>query len=195
MTATDWRVRGVVAVLLVIVLSSCGGGADSATTTTAPGGGSSSTSVAGATSTTEATTTTGGVEAAGVDPCSLLATEDIVEITGIEFGDAVYNDDLSGPYQSICDWTATGDEFATAQVLVVSSDVFDTQRDSAAGVFDLVDVDIPGVDEAYATSDGSLVGMRIDGQFVQVAFLTTNAESVMPQTTQLAAVVASNFGA
>jgi len=187
-------IRFVTAAWLVILLSGCGGAADSGTTTTAGGDDASSTTAANATSTTVATTTTEDVAPAGVDPCSLLTSVDIIDATGIEFGEGVYNDDLSGPYQSICDWTGTGDGFATVQVLVIASDVLETQKASAASVFDLVDVDIPGADAAYATSDGSLLAMRIDGEFVQVAFLVTTGEPVMPQTTTLASVVAANFG-
>lgn len=131
--------------------------------------------------------------AGAIDPCSLLTTSDIEAATGLAFDDGTFNEQLSSDSQVICDWIAS-EEFATVQTLIVPDDVFDSQRESAAEAFDVSDVSIAGADTAYATTEGSLIGMSVDGMFLQVAYIPTGPGEVLDATTQLATTAVANLG-
>ena len=183
----------VAALTLAMVLTACGGDGDSAdaTTTTAAGG---ATSEATTSSTTSTTSGEEGEPVAEVDPCSLLTAADLEAATGVAFGDGVYNESLSQDQQWICDWTATGSEFATAQVLIIPiPSVYESNKESAAEMLgDVEDVSIPGADAAYATADHSIIGMLVGDLFVQTAYLTTTGEDLTEAATEIATVVAGN---
>ena len=128
----------------------------------------------------------------GIDPCSLLTVADLEAATELTWGPAEFNESQSSEVQSVCDWVATS-EFAIAQVLVMGTDEwFDLNRDNAESVFGLTadPPSIPGVDELYATEEGSLIAMRIGGRFVQVSYIPPGPGNVLSETTELATAVA-----
>lgn len=126
------------------------------------------------------------------DPCSLWTAADLAAATGVTFGEGVFNDGLSAPPRQICDWlTPEGAPLATAQVLVVDdSTTFEGSRTDAT-----IDLDVPGADAAYSLNDGDIIGMDVDGIFVQVAYLPADAGAdTLTQLAQLAEVAAANVG-
>jgi len=125
--------------------------------------------------------------------CALLTVEDLDSATGLTWGEGVFNESLSSDQQFICDWVTTEGGFATAQVLVQpTDDNFGSNRNSAESVFGLAEApSITGADETYATEEGSLIGMRIGGEFVQVSYIPPDAGNVLDATTQLAQAVAN----
>jgi hypothetical protein len=122
----------------------------------------------------------------GSDPCSLLTAADITEATGIDFGEGVGD-------QSTCDWAGLGDQYATVQTLLVDADVWQTQRDSAASVDDVVDLEIPGADDAFSAVGGSIIGMRIGARYLQVSYLVVGVDSPLPALTAMATTAAGNI--
>jgi hypothetical protein len=181
----------------MLILTACGGagGVDdtsASTTPPAPIAGDDST-VPGETTTPEASTTS--VESPpgdAPDPCSLLTAEDIELATGLPFDEGVFNDELSSDSQLICDWIGSA-EYATVQTLIVPMDVYDGQMASASGVFALVDVDIDGADDSYATEEGSLVGMRVGALFLQVSYIPPGPGEVLDVTAALATTAVTNL--
>jgi hypothetical protein len=174
-----------VAALASMLLIACGGSNDAATTPT-PGGS------AAATSTANATSSGGG---GGVDPCALLSAADLDAATGLTWGEGTFNESLSSDQQFVCDWVTTSGGFATAQVLVHPTDAyFESNRSSAEGVFGTTDApSINGASDTYATADGSIVGMKIGGRFVQVAYIPSNPGNVLDTTVGLAQAVADRL--
>lgn len=133
-----------------------------------------------------------GEGAAGLpDPCTLLTTADIESASGVQFGDATPNDVITGEDRAACDWVSTGDEFATAQVLVYATSAggYEEARSGAESAFglDVTDVSVPGVSRAYAVEGGVIVGMDLGDTFLQVSFLPSDDHDVTDITTQLAA--------
>ncbi len=180
-----------------LVLGSCGGGGelqDATPQSSTPRSTTDATQVRAATTTTAGATTVDERpnDVPAPDPCSLLTAADIEDATGVRFGEGAFNADLSGDMQSICDWIGTVG-YATVQTLIVPIDVWAAQRESAAIVFAVVDVDIPGADAAYVTEEGSLIGMQVAGMFLQVSYIPPGPGDVLPQTTALAATAAANF--
>lgn len=158
-----------------------GGEAGGGTSTAAPG---------------DDTTTTadGAAPAIGIDPCALLTVSDLEAATGVAFAAGVYNESLSGDALWICDFVASGTEFATAQVLVVPDGSLESARDGAEGALGgVIDVDVAGASAAFATPEGSIIGMQVGDRYVQVAYLPSGPGDVLAETTQLAAVVAGNL--
>jgi hypothetical protein len=194
------RTALVVALLVTSILAAaCGGGG---TEDTMKEGGL--TTVAASAPTTAAPETTESSEApetsAGPttsdlpDPCALLTAADIEAATGIPCGEGTFNADLSSEAVAICDWISNGDEFATAQTLIVAGpEAFDSSKETAADIYTLIDVEIPGAEQAYATEEGSLIAMFLKGYFLQVAFLPSGPGNVLEQTTKLATEAASNL--
>ena len=182
-------IRWLAASTVVILLSSCAGSDDSVTSSSTAGPSTTAASQGGDTATT-ATTSTTAADTAGsnsLDPCSLLTAADITDATGIDFGEAAVSENA----RSICDWTGLGDQYATVQTLVVESDVWQTQRDSAATAFEVVDLDIPGTDDAFSTAD-SIIGMRIGGIYVQVSYLVVGVDSPLDALIEMATTAAGN---
>jgi len=108
------------------------------------------------------------------DPCALLTVDDLTTVTGVEFGEGTFNEQLSAGGNLICDWLAV-DGLDTVQVLI-HPDVaaFEQTRDSA--VVDVVDIDVPGADGAYILS-GGIVGMAAGDVFLQVSYLASGDTS------------------
>ncbi|MDH3189793.1 MAG: DUF3558 domain-containing protein [Acidimicrobiia bacterium] len=178
--------------LCLMAITACGG-ADSSTTT--KGGDdqlSQTTTSADPGTTTPGETTTAGGDSVEIDPCSLLTVDDIEAATGQGFAQGTFNESFLSSDFAICDWVSTGD-FATVQVLVSSLDSYDSQRASAGGALSVSDISIAGASDAYV-AEGSLIGMRVNGMFVQVSYLPPGPGDVTEATTQLAEVVVANLG-
>ena len=107
------------------------------------------------------------------DPCALLTAEELTELTGVEFGEGTFNEDLSAGGNQICDWVAT-DAFDTVQVLIhPDSAVFEQSRESASGFdMEVADIEVPGADAAYIV-EGGIVATAVGDMFVQVSYLAS----------------------
>lgn len=128
------------------------------------------------------------------DPCSLLTAADIEAATGLPFGEGTFNTDLSSEFTAVCDWQATGAEYATAQVLILAAPgSYESNKAGTADVFGIVDVDIPGADAAYASEEGSLIGISLDGGLMQVAYIPPGPGNVLDQTKELATIALANY--
>jgi hypothetical protein len=127
------------------------------------------------------------------DPCSLLTLDDVMTATGVTFDEGMFNEELSGESQVVCDWIGT-EEFAFVQVLIVGFNAFDSNRASAEVIIGVTDVEIPGVSAAYATTEGSVIGMSMDSRYLQVSYIPSGPGTVLEQTTQLATIAAANLG-
>jgi hypothetical protein len=190
-------------VLALVTLAACSSDAGESNSTIPSSESAAATTVSAGstqdTQTTEATATqtTTAAPSAGldIDPCSLLTTAEITAATGVEFGEGAINDAMTNEDQAVCDWISTGSEFATAQVLIVNSDVFDSNMSSAEEVFGLTTepVDVPGSDRTYATAEGSVVAMQIGGVFVQVAYIPSGPGDVLDATLELATIAAGRI--
>jgi hypothetical protein len=186
-------------VLLLFATAACSSDSGSTTTSQAAPSNTSTTAVetGNGTETTQASETTTEVapSGVGVDPCSLLTSAEISATTGVEFGEGTINDSMTHDGQAVCDWVSTGSDFATAQVLIVASDVFDTNKSSAEEVFGLATdpVEVAGADRTYATAEGSIVAMDIGGEFVQVAYVPSGPGEVLDKTLALAEIVAGRM--
>lgn len=179
--------RLILRVLLACVVAACAGtgGEPGTTTTSAPD----------ESQTSEPSTQTTDRSTDLSDPCAYLSASDLETVTGLSFAEGVFNESLSGDRQVICDWIASGSEFATAQILLIpgGADGFETARSGAESVFGLVDTDVPGAAEVYATEEGSIVGMVVGSDFVQVSYIPVGPGKVLDKTTQLAAIVVANL--
>ncbi|MGA7096116.1 MAG: hypothetical protein WB245_00955 [Acidimicrobiia bacterium] len=183
------------AVALALICASCGSGGESGDTTLTTVG---QTETQTSSDSTEPTTTTvGDVSASEIpDPCALLTPADLEAATGLTFGEGVFNESLSSDSQSICDWTSSGSEFATAQVYLApdAGGVFDTAKNGAASAFTLVDIDVPGASAAYATEEGSISGMQVPGFYLQVSYIPSGPGNVLDATTELATEAVAALG-
>jgi hypothetical protein len=65
------------------------------------------------------------------------------------------------------------------------------QRFSMLGV---TDVKIPGVSAAYATTEGSVIGMAVGHRYLQVSYIPSGPGTFLEETTQLAAIAAASLG-
>jgi hypothetical protein len=191
--------KTLVALLLMMSMTACSsdGGGSSPSTQPAKADAAAETTLAGETTLAPETTaaeTSSGAEPSGlsIDPCGLLTSAEITAATGTEFGEGTLNEAMTGEMQAVCDWLSTGSEFATAQVLVVNSDVFDSNQSSAEEVFGLTTdpADVPGADRTYATAEGSIVAMDIGGIFLQVSYISAGTGNVLDATLELAAIAA-----
>jgi hypothetical protein len=127
------------------------------------------------------------------DPCSLLTLDDVMTATGVTFDEGMFNEEFSGESQVVCDWIGT-EEFAFVQVLIAGFNAFDSNRASAEVIIGVTDVEIPGVSAAYATTEGSVIGMSMDSRYLQVSYIPSGPGTVLEQTTQLATIAAANLG-
>lgn len=189
--------RSALPLAIVLTVAACGGDDDTATTqtvitadSTAPDGGVTSTDTA-----VPGEDGDDGGEPAAADPCALLTTEDLATVTGVEFAEGVFNEDLSVNTQAICDWVSDS-PFATAQVLIIpDATLFAGNRSSAEEFLGgVTDIDVPGAEAAYVVEGGNVVGMAVGDNFLQVAFVPSGPEDVTTQTTRLAEVAAGNLG-
>lgn len=183
---------------MMLVVTACGGAggvADTGASTTPPPPDVGGESTVPAETTAPSETGVTSVESPpgdAPDPCSLLTADDIESATGLQFDEGVFNHDLSSDSQLICDWIGSA-EFATVQTLIVPMDVYDSQKASASEVFTLVDVDIDGAGDAYATEEGSLIGMRAGGRFLQVSYIPPGPGEVLDVTAALATTAVANL--
>ena len=122
------------------------------------------------------------------DSCEALTEQEISDATGISFAPGAPSTIADADFQDACDWVSD-DGMATAQVIIVDDDVYESNRSSAAAVSDTVDVDVDGTDAAYATFDGAIVGMRLGERFVQVAVITSDGVDRSAAVLELAALV------
>jgi hypothetical protein len=189
----------VLTVVLALLVGACSAesGEDTSTTASSSTADPGDVSAASATSSLadETTSTTASSAAGGdlPDPCSLLTVDDILAATEVPFDEGVFNDDLSSENQAICDWSGSGD-FAMVQVLIQDVDTFEGNRDSVVEVMgEVTDVEIPGVSAAYSTIAGSLIGMQVEGGYLQVSYLPSGPGTVLDETTQLATIAAGNL--
>ena len=127
------------------------------------------------------------------DPCSLLTAEELTELTGVEFGEGTFNEDLSAGGNQICDWLAV-DAFDTVQVLInPDSSGFPQSRDGAVDAgMEVVDVDIEvaGADAAYIV-EGGIVATALGDMFVQVSYLASG--DTAEQAVEIAEVAVSRL--
>ncbi len=182
-----WRVA--VSVLLtaaVVLVGACSSDDDSASN----GDGSSGTTTEG-TSTEDASSQAGD----GADSCSLLTTADLESATGVSFGEGEKNESLSSGSTTVCDWTSSGSEYATAQVLIVAggADNVASQKAGTGAVSATSDVSVAGAESAYQTEEGSIVGMAVGGDFLQVSYIPSGPGNVNEETLQLAETAVANF--
>lgn len=186
----------VIRVFVLLILASLIAGACSSGDEDSSGSGNNR---ANTSSTSEAGTNGSDVDQTGEgdDPCSLLTVDDLQTATGVSFDEGTVNEAMSNGETAICDWIASGDEFATAQVLIVGGggDNLDSQEEGAQEMSNTTHIDVSGVDAAYRTEEGSIVGMRIGDDFVQVSYLPAGPGDVGDATIQLAQTVAANLGA
>ena len=126
-----------------------------------------------------------------VDPCALLTAQELVDVTGVEFGEGTFNEALSVGGNVICDWVAA-DTSDTVQVLIHPDPaVFELSRESAAGFdMEIVDVDVAGADAAYII-EGGIVGTSIGGMFLQVSYLASG--DTADRAVELAELAASRM--
>jgi hypothetical protein len=188
------NVRLAILMTMAAAIGACSGNGDSAGSVSTPDTRSISTETdapATTTATTQATTvatTAAQPEVAAVDPCALLDAGDLDAATGLTFGDGTFNDALSNEEFAICDWITTGSEYATAQVMVSPGGDYDLAKEDNATIASLADVSVPGADAAFMTEEGSIVGMNVDGTYIQVAYIPPGPGNVGDITTQLAAL-------
>lgn len=136
------------------------------------------------------------VTPAVVDVCSLLTPSDITTATGLSWAEGAFDETLSAQDRFVCNWYNAGGGYALVQVMVVANPAaFDQNRVEAADVFGLAEgsLVIAGADGAYATEEGSLVGMDIQDRFVQVTYVPPGPGNVLDATRQLAQVVAERL--
>ena len=184
---------------LTLLVAACGGESVESPTTAAPppvatADDDGAATMSGQEPPDETTVAPGGGGGDMPDPCALLSVEDIVTATGVAFDEGVFNEELSSESQVICDWTGS-EEFALVQVLFHDIDSFEGNRDSAeeftGGV---TDAEIPGVSAAFASDEGSIIGMQVDDGYLQISYIPNGPGTVLEETTQLATVVAANHG-
>ena len=130
------------------------------------------------------------------DPCSLWTASELEGATGLPFLDGEFNDQLSVNGQEICDWIASGDAIANAQVLVLAPgldyDFLRAGTEAAAGP--ATDIEVFGADAAHVSVDGRIIGIGIGDVIVQLAYLPpTGAADTAPQLRKLAAVAAARI--
>jgi hypothetical protein len=184
---------------LTLLVAACGGESGESPTTTAQSPVATADDDGAATTTgqvppDETTVAPSGGGGDMLDPCALLTVEEIMTTTGVPFDEGVFNEELSSEGQVICDWTGS-EEFALVQVLFHDFDSFEGNRESAAEFTgEATDVEIPGVGAAFATGEGSIIGMQVDGGYLQVSYIPNGPGTVLEETTQLATVVAANYG-
>ena len=175
-----------VATLVAALVLACGGSDDESTPASTSDGAAASTPAA-----TESSSSGDG----DIDVCSLLTAADLDAATEQTWGEGVFNQSLSSDQQFICDWLAADGGFATAQVLVHPTDAtFEGNRGNAESIFGLAEApSIAGADDAYATAEGSIIGMKIAGRFLQVSYIPPDPGTVLEATTQLAQAVADRM--
>ncbi|WP_062390003.1 hypothetical protein [Demequina iriomotensis] len=130
------------------------------------------------------------------DVCALVSPADLEEITGLTFEEGVFDTDLSSDAQLVCNWTHGGDQLAIVQVLVLPDvgDVVRSQRDTAEEWMGATtDVEVAGAADAYALASGSILGMRVGQDFVQVSYMEASGDDVTGTTVAIAEAAIGNL--
>ncbi len=173
---THNRLRGVAVLALSLVLVGCSSSSETPTDTNTP-------------------TTTNTPAAAGAipNPCSLLTVADIDSATGISYQPGVFDDQQSDDSHSICNFQPVDGVLPFVQVLVSPGESQIAAQRGTADDFlgGSVDVTVAGATNAYAVAGGSIVGMTVNGFFVQVSYMTSDMGEVTATTVTLAEKVAS----
>lgn len=128
------------------------------------------------------------------DPCTWLTPGDLEAVVGTAFDEGAKNPDLSSDFQNICEWWAADGSVLFVQVLVTDGDASSsTQRQSAEDALGAAsDVSVVGATDAYTVAGGSILGMVVGDNFVQVSLVSSSADDVTSETVALAEIVASN---
>jgi hypothetical protein len=126
------------------------------------------------------------------DSCDALTDAEIGDATGLPFASGAPSTIADAEFQDACDWVSS-DGLTTAQLIIVDTDVFAMNRTSADEVSEVVDVDVPGTDEAYSTFGGSIVGMRYGERFVQFAVIGSDGVDRSQAVLDLAALAVSRL--
>jgi hypothetical protein len=128
------------------------------------------------------------------DPCSWLTASDIESVVGTAFEEGARNPDLSTDFQNICEWWAADGSVLFVQVLVTGDAAsLSTQRQSAEDVLGATsDVSVAGATDAYTVTGGSILGMAVGDNFVQVSLVSSSPDDVTTDTVALAGIVAAN---
>jgi hypothetical protein len=125
----------------------------------------------------------------GSDPCAVLTTADLEQATGVVWTQQPAAD----PAEPACRWTSATPS-GLVQVFLTGTDgsSFEENRQSIrVGDAEPSDAEVEGADEAFATPDGSLVGMRVGDRYVQVTYASAATEPPAGAvTTALAAIAA-----
>ena len=143
---------------------------------------------------TPMTTASTGGSGAVSDACSLLTSADIAGVIDSTYGAAKHNDKLSNAGQDICEWFSSNGPTTFIQVLVVpGGDQLASQRDSASQAMGAAtDVTVPGASGAYTVASGSILGMAVGNNFIQVSNSQSTQKDLSQQTIALATIVAGN---
>lgn len=187
-----------------LALTACGGDSDKESTGTGsnPFGNKDNTAEATPSESPEPTETS---EAPTEDPepnngdasdCDMIDGSTVASITGLPFESVEPEVEAMGGAQVSCTWNLEGDSIAVFQVVIADGDGADMAltRESLAAIFDdVTDVSVPGAEYAFSVMGGVLVGMAIDGDYVQVMFMDMYGEDTSAATLQLAGEVAANL--
>lgn len=126
------------------------------------------------------------------DPCALLSPAEIELATGVPVGEGVADADRQTETKVLCKWTQTGDAGFVAIAVAPGSFVPYGEGETVVGT--TVAIDIPGASEAYSVLDSGSVGMRVDGDYIVLAFVGASDLAGTDVTIALATLVASRYG-
>lgn len=127
------------------------------------------------------------------DSCEGLTEQEISTATGLAFAPGAPSTIADADFQDACDWV-TNDGMATAQLIIVDVDVYDQNKASASAVSDTTaDIAVPGTDAAYATFDGSIIGMQLGDRFVQMAVIASDGVDRSAAVLELATLVVTRL--
>lgn len=128
------------------------------------------------------------------DPCSLLATADLDQITTLAWTQQPQPE----PDLPTCNWT-TPQPPGSTQVFISGGggDAYDSNKKTLdTGTTPPVEVKVEGADDAFQTPDGTLVGMKVGQFYVQVSYATAPpAENLGTVALQIASKAAVQAGA
>ncbi len=125
----------------------------------------------------------------GDDPCAFLTPEDLELATGIEFDEGVPDDQSP----TSCRWTAS-DPPAVAELLVIRhQDAYAAQFAEAEASLDLIEVEIPGADRAYARAEGTVIGVGVDDDYLKMSLTIEDLDGVLDRNRQLVGIALSRL--
>ncbi len=126
------------------------------------------------------------------DPCELITADEVSSLTGHRMGECVVETEMSNEFQTVATFSSLDDLWPVVQVLVSQGvGQAEVQRESAEewlGVTE--DIQIAGLTDSY-----SAIGLYVAGDvgdlFLQVAWLTSDADDHTTEVSQIAETVAS----